>query len=176
MMRFYKYFLTATFSISLSASPDPMDCAEIKSDKKRLECFDSIFFKPLESPQKPVLESPRVDKKEVLEKVKETRSEEPVRTQESRFGLSQKQIEELDPKTVSNSIKTNIKKPIKLFTGKYRFELENGQVWESYTALARHQASPFKKDLKVEIEKSQMGSFWIIDISSGKRVKVKRII
>ena len=88
-MRFYKYFLTATFSISLSASPDPMDCAEIKSDKKRLECFDSIFFKPLESPQKPVPESPKVDKKEVLEKVKETRSEEPVRTQESRFGLSQ---------------------------------------------------------------------------------------
>ena len=62
------------------------------------------------------------------EKVKETRSEEPAaRTQELRFGLSQKQIEELDPKTVNNSIKTNIKKPIKLFTGKYRFELENGQ-------------------------------------------------
>ena len=77
---------------------------------------------------------------------------------------------------VPNAIKTNIKKPIKLFTGKYRFELENGQVWESYTALARHQASPFKKNIKVEIEKSQMGSFWIIDISSGKRVKVKRII
>ena len=175
-MRFYKYFLTAIFSTSLSASTDPMDCAEIKSDKKRLECFDSIFFKPLESPQKPVLESPKIVKKDVPEKVKETRSEEPARTQESRFGLSQKQIEELDPKTVSNSIKTNIKKPIKLFTGKYRFELENGQVWESYTALARHQASPFKKNTKVEIEKSQMGSFWIIDISSGKRVKVKRII
>ena len=45
------------------------------------------------------------------EKVKETRSEEPARTQELRFGLSQKQIEELDPKTVNNSIKTNIKKP-----------------------------------------------------------------
>jgi hypothetical protein len=174
MMRFYKYFLTATFSISLSASSDPMDCAEIKSDKKRLECFDSIFFKPLESPQKSVLESPKVVKKEA-EKIKETPSEEPVRSQESRFGLSQKQIEELNPKTVSNSIKTNIKKPIKLFTGKYRFELENGQAWESYTALARHQASPFKKNIKVEIEKSQMGSFWIIDISSGKRVKVKRI-
>jgi hypothetical protein len=174
-MKFYKYFLTATLSISLSASNDPLDCAEIKSDKKRLECFDSIFFKPLESPQKSVLESPKVVKKEA-KKIKETPSEEPVRSQESRFGLSQKQIEELNPKTVSNSIKTNIKKPIKLFTGKYRFELENGQAWESYTALARHQASPFKKNIKVEIEKSQMGSFWIIDISSGKRVKVKRII
>jgi hypothetical protein len=173
-MKFYKYFLTATLSISLSASNDPLDCAEIKSDKKRLECFDSIFFKPLESPQKSVLESPKVVKKKA-EKIKETPSEESVRSQESRFGLSQKQIEELNPKTVSNSIKTNIKKPIKLFTGKYRFELENGQAWESYTALARHQASPFKKNIKVEIEKSQMGSFWIIDISSGKRVKVKRI-
>ena len=175
-MKFYKYFLTATLSISLSASNDPLDCAEIKSDKKRLECFDSIFFKPLETPQKPLLESPKVVREEVPEEVVETSSKEPVENQESRFGLSQKQIEELNPKTVSNSIKTNIKKPIKLFTGKYRFELENGQVWESYTALARHQASPFKKNIKVEIEKSQMGSFWIIDISSGKRVKVKRII
>lgn len=167
----------AVFPIFLHASSSPEDCSEIKSDDMRLKCYDSIFIKPITKVSDKDIQSIGSEKNEKIEN-KITVYEDKIidlEKKESEFGLSQKQLELLQPQSVNSYINSQLKNATKLFTGKYRFELANQQVWESYTALARHQSSPYKKNKEVQLKKSQMGSYWIIDTASGKRVKVKRV-
>jgi hypothetical protein len=169
-----KYLFALTIiSINLLAYEDATKCAEIKSDKQRLKCYDSFFINSVDdqkinkSNSSNIKPKPKQNEKLESKTVKKTKTDN--------FGLNQAQIEKRNKTSITNAISSKIIKSTKLFSGKYRFYLENDQSWESFTALAPNQYSAFKKNRMVIIEKANFGGYWLIDNKTNKKIKVKRI-
>tara|TARA_Y100000991_G_scaffold214834_1_gene203540 strand:- start:382 stop:882 length:501 start_codon:yes stop_codon:yes gene_type:complete len=163
-----KYFLVI-FIISmyeLNAEVKLEDCASIKSDIKRLACYDYLTTGVSKT-------SEELSKKESNDSSSE--DNETISKEEANFGLSNKQKIEAQiqvNKLQLNSIISNVSKVV---GGKTRFKLSNDQLWESQSVLSSIKLNNFRVKNNIVIEEANMGGFWMINISSNVKIKVKRI-
>ena len=165
-----KYFLVI-FIISmyeLNAEVKLEDCASIKSDIKRLACYDYLTTGVSKT-------SEELSKKESNDTSSVDNDNETISKEEANFGLSNKQKIEAQiqvDKLQLNSIISNVSKVV---GGKTRFKLSNDQLWESQSVLSSIKLNNFRVKNNIVIEEANMGGFWMINISSNVKIKVKRI-
>ena len=163
-----KYFLVIiTFSLfELNAEVKLEDCASIKSDIKRLACYDYL-----------TTGASKTSEELVKKESKSTPSEAvtPVSKEEANFGLSKKQKIEAQIQVNKTQLNSTISDVSKATGGKTRFKLLNDQLWESQSVLSSIKLNNFRVKNNIIIEEANMGGFWMINTSSNVKIKVKRI-
>ena len=163
-----KYFLVI-FIISiyeLNAEVKLEDCASIKSDIKRLACYDYLTTGVSKT-------SEELSKKESNDTSSE--DNETISKEEANFGLSNKQKIEAQIQVNKLQLNSKISNVSKVVGGKTRFMLSNDQLWESQSVLSSIKLNNFRVKNNIVIEEANMGGFWMINISSNVKIKVKRI-
>ena len=136
------------------------DCATIKSDIKRLACYDYILTGVSKSSE------------ELVQKENVTTAQ----TEEiSTFGLSNRQKQDANIQVIKSQLASSISSVAKAVGGKTRFKLSNDQLWESQSVLSSIKLNNFRAKNKIVIEEATMGGFWMINTSSNVKIKVKRI-
>ena len=163
-----KYFLVI-FIISmfeLNAEVKLEDCASIKSDIKRLACYDYLTKGVSKT-------SEELSKKESNDTSSE--DNETISKEEANFGLSNKQKIEAQIQVNKLQLNSKISNVSKVVGGKTRFKLSNDQLWESQSVLSSIKLNNFRVKNNIVIEEANMGGFWMINISSNVKIKVKRI-
>lgn len=163
-----KYFLVI-FIISmyeLNAEVKLEDCATIKSDIKRLACYDYLTTGVSKT-------SEELSKKESNDTSSE--DNETISKEEANFGLSNKQKIEAQIQVNKLQLNSKISNVSKVVGGKTRFKLSNDQLWESQSVLSSIKLNNFRVKNNIVIEEANMGGFWMINISSNVKIKVKRI-
>ncbi|RZO29051.1 MAG: hypothetical protein EVA97_01060 [SAR86 cluster bacterium] len=163
-----KYFLVI-FIISmfeLNAEVKLEDCASIKSDIKRLACYDYLTTGVSKT-------SEELSKKESNDTSSE--DNETISKEEANFGLSNKQKIEAQIQVNKLQLNSKISNVSKVIGGKTRFKLSNDQLWESQSVLSSIKLNNFRVKNNIVIEEANMGGFWMINISSNVKIKVKRI-
>jgi hypothetical protein len=163
-----KYFLVI-FIISmyeLNAEVKLEDCASIKSDIKRLACYDYLTTGVSKT-------SEELSKKESNDTSSE--DNETISKEEANFGLSNKQKIEAQIQVNKLQLNSKISNVSKVVGGKTRFKLSNDQLWESQSVLSSIKLNNFRVKNNIVIEEANMGGFWMINTSSNVKIKVKRI-
>ena len=155
---FIALFLFTTFHSFAEVKLE--DCATIKSDVKRLACYDYILTGVSKS-------SEELAKKE---NVTSAQAEEI-----STFGLSNRQKQDANIQVIKSQLASSISSVAKAVGGKTRFKLSNDQLWESQSVLSSIKLNNFRAKNKIVIEEATMGGFWMINTSSNVKIKVKRI-
>ena len=158
-----KKFFIATFLFTTFHSFGEVkleDCATIKSDVKRLACYDYILTGVSKSSEELVKK----------ENVTSDQAEEI-----STFGLSNKQKQDANIQVFKSQLPSSISSVAKAVGGKTRFNLSNDQLWESQSVLSSIKLNNFRAKNKIVIEEATMGGFWMINTSSNVKIKVKRI-
>ena len=177
-----RLLFTITFILSplMVANDKAGTCASIENDKNRLVCYDHFFkYKSVESNKdirnkvsaRPNIKEPRRQNntqkinpnKEILEK-----------KNEDGFGLTEFEKRKLKPAPDNDFIKSSIVSAIRARSGKTRFKLDNGQIWESQSTITKARELRFVSKKNVRIEKGRFG-FWLIEPESKNKTKVKRI-
>jgi len=158
-----KNFFLATFlfiTFHSFAEVKLEDCATIKSDVKRLACYDYILTGVSKSSEELVKK----------ENVTSAQTEEI-----STFGLSNRQKQDANIQVFKSQLASSISSVAKAVGGKTRFKLSNDQLWESQSVLSSIKLNNFRAKNKIVIEEATMGGFWMINTSSNVKIKVKRI-
>ena len=157
-----KFFLATFLFITFHSFAEVKleDCATIKSDVKRLACYDYILTGVSKS-------SEELIKKE---NVASAQTEEI-----STFGLSNRQKQDANIQVIKSQLASSISSVAKAVGGKTRFKLSNDQLWESQSVLSSIKLNNFRAKNKIVIEEATMGGFWMINTSSNVKIKVKRI-
>tara|TARA_B100000003_G_scaffold49526_2_gene43505 strand:+ start:881 stop:1363 length:483 start_codon:yes stop_codon:yes gene_type:complete len=158
-----KNFFLATFlfiTFHSFAEVKLEDCATIKSDVKRLACYDYILTGVSKSSEELVKK----------ENVTSAQTEEI-----STFGLSNRQKQDANIQVIKSQLASSISSVAKAVGGKTRFKLSNDQLWESQSVLSSIKLNNFRAKNKIVIEEATMGGFWMINTSSNVKIKVKRI-
>ena len=163
-----KYFLAIiTFSLfQLNAEVKLEDCASIKSDIKRLACYDYLTTGASKTSEELVKKESKSTPSEVVK---------PVSIEEANFGLSKKQKIEAQIQVNKTQLNSKISDVSKATGGKTRFKLLNDQLWESQSVLSSIKLNNFRVKNNIIIEEANMGGFWMINTSSNVKIKVKRI-
>ena len=167
-------FIAALFVTNYSyANSEASECSKIKSDSKRLLCYDLIFKEadttlvgekaPATKKIKTVTPKPN--------KVANKKTSE----NEDNFGLSYEQIKKTKKIEDKKAIRSSIIRVTKQVSRKITFRLENGQVWKSEAALGANKAAQFKKGSNIELVKVRMGGYSMVNTKTNSRIKVKRI-
>ena len=167
-------FIVALFVTNYSyANSEASECSKIKSDSKRLLCYDLIFKEadttlvgekaPATKKIKTVTSKPN--------KVANKKTSE----NEDNFGLSYEQIKKSKKIEDNKAIRSSIIRVTKQVSRKITFRLENGQVWKSEAALGANKAAQFKKGSNIELVKVRMGGYSMVNTKTNSRIKVKRI-
>ena len=167
-------FIAALFVTNYSyANSEASECSKIKSDSKRLLCYDLIFKEAdatlvgekAPAPKKIKTVTPKPNKV-VNKKTSEN---------EDNFGLSYEQIKKTKKIEDNKAIRSSIIRVTKQVSRKITFRLENGQVWKSEAALGANKAAQFKKGSNIELVKVRMGGYSMVNTKTNSRIKVKRI-
>ena len=163
-----KYFLVIiTFSLfELNAEVKLEDCASIKSDIKRLACYDYLTTGASKTSEELVKKESKSTPSEAIT---------PVSKEEANFGLSKKQKIEAQIQVNKTQLNSKISDVSKATGGKTRFKLLNDQLWESQSVLSSIKLNNFRVKNNIVIEEANMGGFWMINTSSNVKIKVKRI-
>lgn len=163
-----KYFLAIiTFSLfQLNAEVKLEDCASIKSDIKRLACYDYLTTGASKTSEELVKKESKSTPSEAIT---------PVSKEEANFGLSKKQKIEAQIQVNKIQLNSKISDVSKATGGKTRFKLLNDQLWESQSVLSSIKLNNFRVKNNIIIEEANMGGFWMINTSSNVKIKVKRI-
>ena len=155
---FIAIFLFTTFHSFAEVKLE--DCATIKSDVKRLACYDYILTGVSKS----------------SEELVKNENVTPAQTEEvSTFGLSNRQKQDANIQVIKSQLASSILNVAKAVGGKTRFKLSNDQLWESQSVLSSIKLNNFRAKNKIVIEEATMGGFWMINTSSNVKIKVKRI-
>ena len=167
-------FITALFVTNYSyANSEASECSKIKSDSKRLLCYDLIFKEA---------ETTLVGEKSPATKKIKTVTPEPNKVvnkktseNEDNFGLSYEQIRKAEKIEDNKAIRSSIVRVTKQVSRKITFILENGQVWKSEAALGANKAAQLKEGSNIELVKVRMGGYSMVNTKTNSRIKVKRI-
>ena len=150
----------------LNAEVKLEDCASIKSDIKRLACYDYLTTGASKT-------SEELSKKESNDSSSE--DNETISKEEANFGLSNKQKIEAQIQVNKLQLNSKISNVSKVVGGKTRFKLSNDQLWESQSVLSSIKLNNFRVKNNIVIEEAIMGGVWMINKSSNVKIKVKRI-
>ena len=163
-----KYFLAIiTFSLfQLNAEVKLEDCASIKSDIKRLACYDYLTTGASKTSEELVKKESKSTPSEAITLVSK---------EEANFGLSKKQKIEAQIQVNKRQLNSKISDVSKATGGKTRFKLLNDQLWESQSVLSSIKLNNFRVKNNIIIDEANMGGFWMINTSSNVKIKVKRI-
>lgn len=71
----------------------------------------------------------------------------------------------------SEEFRTKLKGTLETFTGRHRFELANGQIWQTVDGTGW--SGPSYSEPEVVIKPGMMGAFWLSIPEAGLRLKVK---
>tara|TARA_B100001250_G_scaffold368136_1_gene350616 strand:+ start:2777 stop:3277 length:501 start_codon:yes stop_codon:yes gene_type:complete len=165
-MKKYFFIIFIFSTVQINAEVKLEDCASIKSDVKRLACYDYLITG--ESKSSDELSTKTSQNSDI-------KSSTPISEEEANFGLSNKQKKESNIEVVKSQLVSTISKTSKTFGGKTRFKLSNNQLWESQSVLSSIKLNNFRVKNNIVIEEANMGGFWMINKSSNVKIKVKRI-
>lgn len=126
---------------------DLSHCQSIKSDSKRLTCYDNLATRL--NAAKNIISTPKEVKPIVTEQ----------------FGLKEKRINE--PEQITATI-TKIKKSQ---FGLLTVYLDNEQIWKQSDSARFF----IKVNDKIEVKKAAFGSFMMKKVGSNKTIRVKRL-
>ena len=167
-------FIAALFVTNYSyANSEASECSKIKSDSKRLLCYDLIFKEAdttLVGEKAPATKKIKTVTPKPNKVVNKKTSEN-----EDNFGLSYEQIKKTKKIEDNKAIRSSIIRVTKQVSRKITFRLENGQVWKSEAALGANKAAQFKKGSNIELVKVRMGGYSMVNTKTNSRIKVKRI-
>lgn len=167
-------FIAALFITNYSyANSEAAECSKIKSDSKRLLCYDLIFKE-----SNSVLVEKKVPVTKKIKAVKQKPEkilDKNTTKKEDNFGLSYEQIRKAEKIEDKKAIRSSIVRVTKQVSRKITFRLENGQVWKSEAALGANKAAQFKKGSNIELVKVRLGGYSMINTTTNSRIKVKRI-
>lgn len=167
-------FIAALFITNYSyANSKTSDCVKIKSDSKRLLCYDLIFNEA--SPTLAEEKKPIEKKIEIVSSNSNKAVDKKSLEKEDNFGLSYKQIKEVEKIEDKKAIRSSITRVTKQVSRKITFRLENGQVWKSESALGASKIAQFKKGSNIELVKARLGGYSMVNTKTNTRIKVKRI-
>lgn len=171
-------FITALFISNFSyANSIAYECSKISSDKERLSCYDEIFKEvdqvtPISSAEEKIAVVKTVEKKT---EINEPKVNKKISKNDDNFGLSYQQIKKAQKIEDSEAIRSRIIRVTKQVSRKITFRLENGQVWKSESALGANKAAQFKKGTDVELVKSRMGGYSMVNAKTNARIKINRV-
>ena len=163
-----KKYLTITIALSLmhlNAEINIEDCASIKSDSKRLACYDYLITGSAKASEE--LQNYESNDQEAIAGKRNI-------VRESSFGLLNRQKDRPQSSQNKKSLSSSIEEVTETFGGKARFKLSNDQLWETQSVV-KSQLGSFKVKTKIMIEEARMGGFWMISEPSNVRIKVKRV-
>ena len=170
-------FITALFISNFSyANSIAYECSKISSDKERLSCYDEIF-KDVDQVTLISAEE-KIDVVKTVEKkteINEPKVNKKISKNDDNFGLSYQQIKKAQKIEDSEAIRSRIIRVTKQVSRKITFRLENGQVWKSESALGANKAAQFKKGTDVELVKSRMGGYSMVNAKTNARIKINRV-
>ena len=163
-----KYFLLilALYLVQINAEIKLEDCASIKSDIKRLACYDYLTTGVTKTSDELAIKDSNSSAGQTPKLISD---------EQASFGLSSKQKKDANIGIIKSQLKTIISSTSKTIGGKTRFKLENNQLWESQSVLSSIKLNNFRVKNNVLLEEANMGGFWMINASSNVKIKVKRI-
>jgi hypothetical protein len=141
----------------------PKDCTNISSDILRLKCYDKFFSNEEQNETK---------ENYLYKKNIPAKEQHPSNKPNIDFGLNEAQKKIKDKKDYINTLVISVSK---LKSGKTRFRLKNEQLWESQSTLKFLHEKKFIKDINIRIEEARLGGFWMIELRTMNKIKVKRV-
>ena len=155
--------LTYGIFLFLNSEVKIEDCTSIKSDKKRLACYDYLLTGKSQIMEKetPILINQDIKQNNQI-------------SDEKNFGLSKRQVEQNASFNSTVSLMSSILDVFDTNSGKTRFKLKNNQTWESQSPIPERKSS-FRKKTDIIIQEANMGGFWMISKKNDRRIKVRRI-
>jgi|TARA_B110000459_G_C16620423_1_gene501242 hypothetical protein len=175
------FVFTITLASFVDANEKAIICASIEDDKNRLACYDQFFqVKPKERKEPTRVQAPRRQDESKLKYQQQSKKNEALKEKEKEkenkfFGLSERQIQKAKNIKEDASISSSVKSVKVSISGKFSVNLDNGQVWQSQTALPLSKTRFFKKGNNVNIKRARFGGFFLTDDTSGIQFKAKRI-
>lgn len=171
------FVFTITLASFVDANEKAIICASIEDDKNRLACYDQFFqVKPKERKEPTRVQAPRRQDESKLKYQQQSKKNEVLKEKENKFfGLSERQIQKAKNIEEDASISSSVKSVKVSISGKFSVNLDNGQVWQSQTALPLSKTRFFKKGNNVNIKRARFGGFFLTDDTSGIQFKAKRI-
>tara|TARA_B100000768_G_scaffold181640_2_gene205525 strand:+ start:1630 stop:2163 length:534 start_codon:yes stop_codon:yes gene_type:complete len=171
------FVFTITLASFVDANEKAIICASIEDDKNRLACYDQFFqVKPKERKEPIRVQAPRRQDESKLKYKQQSKKNEALKEKENKFfGLSERQIQKAKNIKEDASISSSVKSVKVSISGKFSVKLDNGQVWQSQTALPLSKTRFFKKGNNVNIKRARFGGFFLTDDTSGIQFKAKRI-
>lgn len=172
------FVFTITLASFVDANEKAIICASIEDDKNRLACYDQFFQV---KPKEPIIvQAPRRQDENKLKYQQQSKKNEALKEKEKEkenkfFGLSERQIQKAKNIKEDASISSSVKSVKVSISGKFSVNLDNGQVWQSQTALPLSKTRFFKKGNNVNIKRARFGGFFLTDDTSGIQFKAKRI-
>jgi len=160
------FSMTSKFVAAEYLTPDLLACANVKSEKQRLQCFDNYIV------QNKTLPSDKISSKThtttpVESVTPDAQSEEKLITsfgQAHRYTNKEREFDEME--SIVKSAKRNLHK-------KWKIELENGQIWIEKGGDKR---AKFSQGDSVVIVRGVMNSFQLKKIGTKRRIRVRRIL
>ena len=171
------FVFTITLASFVDANEKAIICASIEDDKNRLACYDQFFqVKPKERKEPTRVQAPRRQDESKLKYQQQSKKNGALKEKENKFfGLSERQIQKAKNIKEDASISSSVKSVKVSISGKFSVNLDNGQVWQSQTALPLSKTRFFKKGNNVNIKRARFGGFFLTDDTSGIQFKAKRI-
>jgi len=168
------FVFTITLASFVDANEKAVICASIEDDKNRLACYDQFFQV---KPKEPIIvQAPRRQDENKLKYQQQSKKNEVLKEKENKFfGLSERQIQKAKNIEEDASISSSVKSVKVSISGKFSVNLDNGQVWQSQTALPLSKTRFFKKGNNATIKRARFGGFFLTDDTSGIQFKAKRI-
>jgi hypothetical protein len=183
MLLIRKRFLFVTLLLAVAGPAFAQDvpqgvlnCADIKSDSKRLACFDREIAR--HKPATPDVASTQVDPAQAVTPTPSVAPTPPQKetAKEDEFGVSgrlARQRKEAEAKAETRLAELNagvVKVRTKPF-GERVIELDNGQIWEE---SEKKNAFSIKAGQQVRITQGAIGSYFLV-ADSGATTRVRRV-
>lgn len=154
-------------------------CASIKSDNSRLQCFDKLMPATAKQPNtampvsvnKPDVEVVATAPLKVSTKAEQNKPINSNSVEKNQVDDFAKEHLKVDKEEGPSSITATVSKAKKLLKGKWVIYLENGQKWQQ-TDSAKMK---LKAGSKVRLKKGALGAVYLYTGNSHRSIKVKRL-
>ena len=162
-MRYLILILLFSSSLIFSNEKQANDCADIKDNSSRLDCYDSLFR------NKPIEDLGLAKASKDTKSVKETKLQEPTEKEvERRFGLPIRLTKDKEKVQILDRI-VKVKKLADL---RLDVTLENGQKWRSVEKIRQVRLKP---DQQIVISEGFVSGYVLKVIDKKISIRVRRI-
>ena len=180
-MKRYVFIFILFVAQNSFAEFDGEACINIKNDNTRLACYDREFKKTdkIKNSDKTQPAQKKIDKDLQKNQNKEAKEDQlklfELQSRVKKLEADSNRVSANNKLKISGALKSSIVSTSRSRSGITKFELSDGQTWQSESTITKARENMFKSKKKVRIEKTRFGGFWMIEPSSKSKIKVKRV-